>query len=173
MPGRMAAQLGKPGSMSRSSAVNACRAKGSSCNLVICLVAAFISFNHVLAEDPAPVPRDVYCGPRCVQRVLEYFGQHEELVELVRQIQWPASSTGATLEQLQQVIQSRGIQTRAIQMPRSADFRWNHPAIFHLVLNDSPHFVVWLPPSSPGANPIIWSASYKKRITSAEFLSSR
>ena len=115
-------------------------------------VLAAISCNSCVADGAArkPVPRgDFVCGPRCVQYVLRNYGVQSRLVDLVREIQWPAIEDGATLDSLERAFNSRSISTCAITIAPGCQLNWPYPVIVHLKETDGQlgHFVVWLPTS--------------------------
>ena len=95
---------------------------------------------------------DLVCGPRCVQYLLRHYGQEEELTELVQEIQWPDLEAGASLAAIDEVLQGRGVFTRAVRLPAAGRLKWKHPAIIHLAQSqpaEMGHYVVWLPSSTP------------------------
>lgn len=116
---------------------------------------------------------DTFCGPRCVQRVLEYYGIRSDLLMLVRDMQWPVSSEGTTLAQLQKELERQGISAAAVDIDADTEFDWPAPAIFHIVTRGSPHYVVWLPAASPNPYPVIWGGSIERLVTPDEFLQTR
>jgi hypothetical protein len=93
--------------------------------LVLCLTSVFMAA-PVLASD-------AHCGPRCVQRVLADYGQDVELIDLVREIQYPETGSPATLDKLQKSLESRGIYAVAIETGRFATVHWQHPMIVHVL----------------------------------------
>ncbi|MDA1053652.1 MAG: cysteine peptidase family C39 domain-containing protein [Planctomycetota bacterium] len=97
---------------------------------------------------------DVICGPRCVEFVLRHYDQRgDELVDLIREMQWPEFEAGSALFGVQYALEKRHVSTYAMQLPAGARLRWKHPVILHLAdqENSLGHFVVWLPSSTPGA----------------------
>ena|GEM_PF-3531482 len=105
---------------------------------------------------------DLICGPKCVQEMLRLYGkENEDIIRLVREIQWPEVRKGATLANVAQALEKRGIHTFAMSISPSARIVWQHPVIVHL--NPKPgeemgHFVVWLP-ESQGDTVRIWNMS--------------
>ncbi len=100
--------------------------------------------------DSEQVPGDMVCGPRCVQFVLKQYGKEGDLIELVREIQWPDLESGANLDSVDQALRRRGVNTRALRIDPHADFRWPYPVILHLKgQNGLGHYAVWLPSSTP------------------------
>lgn len=105
---------------------------------------------------------ELVCGPRCVRFLLEYYGKGKdtELVELIRETQWPDLERGASLAALSKSLEGRGIYTHALRLPAEAGLRWPFPVILHLqgvTPGDSAggHYVVWLPESSPSRTLVI------------------
>ncbi len=95
---------------------------------------------------------DVICGPRCVQRILRYFGKpEEELYDIVREIQWPDTEAGATLLSVATALERQGVRTYAMKMPRTSELAWPHPVIMHID-GDSRggHYILWYPPTADG-----------------------
>ena len=114
------------------------------------------------ADAPATKARDgsdMVCGPRCVRFLLNRYGRDVELVDLVKEIQWPDLEAGASLEQIQKCLNSRGIHTSAIRIAPDRRLRWPHPAILHIVAGDSPmgHYVVQVPGETPSSDALIWA----------------
>jgi ABC-type bacteriocin/lantibiotic exporter with double-glycine peptidase domain len=94
-------------------------------------------------------PGDIVCGPRCVQFVLKYYGIEEDLIDLVREIQWPDLERGASLDSLEMALRMRGIETRAMRLGSRGVLKSPHPVIMHLNGKSAGgHYVVWLPSSS-------------------------
>ena len=111
---------------------------------------------------------DLYCGPRCVQRVLDDYGYESDLLSLVKEIQWPVSSQGSRLDSLMAALESRGVYTKAIQVDKEVQFRWTSPAIFQVMQSGVSHYVVWLPPDNPAKAAKIWNPSFSGQLTAKE-----
>jgi ABC-type bacteriocin/lantibiotic exporter with double-glycine peptidase domain len=101
---------------------------------------------------------DRVCGPRCVQFVLQRCGKpHVDLVDLVREIQWPDIEAGASLGALGRALEARGLHTAAIKLEPEALLHWPEPAIVHVrpANSQGDHFLVWL--GSPGRHEVqVW-----------------
>jgi len=103
---------------------------------------------------------DLICGPKCVLEILRlYEKEDEDLIRLVREIQYPDVRKGATLANIAQALEKRGIHTFAMGISPTARIVWQYPVIVHL--NPKPgeeigHFVVWLP-ESRGDTVQIWN----------------
>jgi ABC-type bacteriocin/lantibiotic exporter with double-glycine peptidase domain len=71
-----------------------------------------------------------------------------DLLTVVRQIQWPDIRAGASLADMQQMLESHGVQTRPVQIPADHVLVGPHASIVHL-RGVSPsaigHYVVLLP----------------------------
>lgn len=94
---------------------------------------------------------DLICGPKCVLEILRLYAKEgEDLIRLIQEIQYPDVHKGATLADIAQALEKRGIHTFAMGISPTARIIWQHPVIVHL--NPKPgeeigHFVVWLPES--------------------------
>ncbi len=109
------------------------------------------------AEDSS---RDNVCGPRCVRFLLSYYGkgQDVELIDLVREVQWPDMKSGATLSDLANQLRKYEIHTAMLKVSPKAELCWRHPVLVHLKsTGDGPgHYVVWLPESTE-SEAHVWS----------------
>lgn len=107
---------------------------------------------------------DLICGPKCVRKVLQLYGKEDEdIIRLVREIQWPEVRNGATMDRVAQSLEKRGIHTFAMQIKPSARIVWPYPVIVHLTPkpnDDIGHFVVWLP-ESQGSMARVWNTDEK------------
>lgn len=102
------------------------------------------------ADEERPSRRgDLTCGPRCVQFILQHYGHDEEdLIELVKELQWPDLERGATLASLQAGLERRGLFCRALQIHPDAELHWDYPVLVHTTLpTGEGHYVVWMPGS--------------------------
>jgi ABC-type bacteriocin/lantibiotic exporter with double-glycine peptidase domain len=95
---------------------------------------------------------DLICGPKCVCEIVRLYGKEEEdVVRLVREIQYPDVRAGATMASVAQALEKRGIHTFAMKIKPSARIVWQYPVIVHLspkTDNEIGHYVVWLPDST-------------------------
>ncbi len=136
-------------------------------------------------RDSSILLDDRICGPRCVQYLLEYYElESEDLVDLVREIQWPEVEKGASLDRLEQALRDRGLSTASIRIPENATLRWHFPAVVHLEEKGASfgHFAVWLP-ESEGDHVEVWSgregllpmrqSDFSKLFTGVALLTSR
>lgn len=102
-------------------------------------------------------PSDRVCGPRCAWLVLRYYGHDVDLMDLVREIQWPEFERGASLAAIQDSLERRGVHTSALWIAPTARLHWGHPVIMHLESNSlGGHFVVRGPSQSPDHD-VIWT----------------
>jgi ABC-type bacteriocin/lantibiotic exporter with double-glycine peptidase domain len=94
---------------------------------------------------------DAICGPKCVSFLLGYYGkEQEDIIRLVREIQYPEIREGATLSKIIESLEKRGIYTCTIKVKPSARLVWKFPVIVHLKPRSNEqigHYVVWLPES--------------------------
>jgi ABC-type bacteriocin/lantibiotic exporter with double-glycine peptidase domain len=103
---------------------------------------------------------DMICGPKCVHFLLDYYGkEQEDIIRLVREIQYPEIREGATLEKVAAALEQRGIHTFAMKIKPSARLVWKYPVIVHLNPRSGEqigHYVVWFPDSHDN-NLWIWN----------------
>lgn len=86
-----------------------------------------------------------FCGPRCVKYLIIHYGQDCDLLDVIREAQWPDSERGATLAAIEAALSRRRIGTCGVAIPFEADITWPHPVLVHLLHeNGEGHFVVWL-----------------------------
>lgn len=110
------------------------------------LIASFESVSAFREHSSAQL-NDLICGPRCVKSVLDYYNQPSDLIELVREIQFPELEMGSTLENIEHALQIRGIHTCAVHIPYHSRLKWPYPVIVHLQTDNDTmgHFVMWFP----------------------------
>lgn len=98
------------------------------------------------SETPLTQTSDIVCGPRCVRFILMCYGHREDLIDLIRELQWPQLESGSSVQSLSVALERRGIHTRSVIIGRNDVVRWNEPVLVHLTgSHDIGHFVVWLP----------------------------
>lgn len=93
--------------------------------------AGSLCLSAATAEDVEP-SEDVtlaqrVCGPRCVQWVLARYGIEADLVQLVRETQWPDFEAGASFHAMQAALERRGLFTQALKSPSIEN--WDVPII--------------------------------------------
>ncbi len=129
---------------------------------ILCAACGVVISAGALASDPpkaAGVPeraQDLVCGPRCIQYVLRHYGQDADLIDLVKEVQWPNLEAGATLAAVETALNKRGIHTQAISITAGGRLQWPHPVVLHVRGDgDLGHFVVWLGRTEAGAD-VVW-----------------
>lgn len=115
------------------------------------IVAIFTNGLYAQAAGPSG---DVVCGPRCVDFVSKYYNRESDLMEIIKEIQWPDVATGTSMDRISQALGRRGIYSKAMYIEPSSPIKWHGPVVVHLkpLNSKSPdqigHFVVWLPNST-------------------------
>lgn len=91
--------------------------------------------------------RDNVCGPRCVWFLLNWFDRDCELVDVIRETQWPDVEKGTNLAKLKAALEGRGLIAVGIEMQRPALLASHYPGIVHLKADGQTlgHFIV-IPP---------------------------
>ena len=103
--------------------------------------------------DKHDASKDVFCGARCARQILSHYGRHEDLVDLVRELQWPHLEETVSLNRLIESLEQRGVHTHACRIGMGVDLIGNEPAIVHLDSTDGGdgHFIVWISASADRA----------------------
>ncbi len=114
------------------------------------------------ADVPATKLRadsDMVCGPRCVKFILRSYGQEVDLIELVKEIQWPDLEAGASLDRIERSLNVRGIYTKAVRFAPDRRLTWPHPAVLFTDEGNPPsgHYVVTSPEAESGSDDLIWA----------------
>lgn len=116
-----------------------------------------------IAQEEAGAGEDFVCGPRCVQYVLGWHKRPSpDLVDLVREMQWPEIQDGSTLAGIQTALRERGLHARAVRLPPASRLTWKQPVIVHRTTDGKGHFVVWLP-QPPGDKTVLWDGLIGER----------
>lgn len=91
----------------------------------------FIS--SLCTQDPESADTDwpSVCGPRCVQAILEHYGQHVELVPLIGEMQGGLPEQGCSLRDVQDALERRHIYCLALQTDALSFPEWPNPVIVH------------------------------------------
>ncbi|MDX1970315.1 MAG: cysteine peptidase family C39 domain-containing protein, partial [Planctomycetaceae bacterium] len=92
-----------------------------------------------LADDLDAVRRMSICGPRCVQRVLEFYGQKEDLATLVREMQGGVVNEFSSFHGIEEALSRRGVHALPVQYGVLGFPNWREPVILHY---REGHFVV-------------------------------
>lgn len=164
-------------------------------NVTLATLTLLLLVAHARADDVPPSSGaaseentslgDRFCGPRCVQYLLDFYKlESEDLIALVREIQWPDLEEGASLERMENALKKRGIHTTPISVPENCALRWHSPAVVHLKDDgaDLGHFAVWLPESTDdmvkvwgglGGVRALEEQEFSKLFTGAVLLTSR
>jgi hypothetical protein len=108
--------------------------------------------------------RDIVCGPRCIQRLLEWYGKDEDLTPIIRETQGPEIRHGSSLRSLQEALNRRGIHSAAVEVPAGCRVEWRYPIILHdanISTDRDPkgHFFLWLPASGSGEASVFTAGS--------------
>lgn len=99
---------------------------------------------------------DFLCGPRCVRFLLDFYGHSPDvdLLQLVREMQWPAMENGSSLVDIKAKLEDNGVYTQSafIDDPASInEFSWRYPVVVHMKgdegIGSLGHFSVLLPSS--------------------------
>lgn len=124
----------------------------------------------------------VVCGPRCVQYLLNYYGQEADLIDLVKEMQWPTIEAGSSMETIEKALNKRGIHTVGMTVAEDARLQWPHPVVVHMKVegNKTGHFLVWPSPSTETnlfwcglrGNQEISDSDFTKRFSGAILLTS-
>ena len=107
--------------------------------LSLAMIGPFATVNDAASDSLG----DNVCGPRCVRYILSQFGQDIELIDLVKEMQWPAMENGVSVQGLQQTLERRGIFVKAIWVRDVELIRSPYPAIVRVERVDGEgHFLV-------------------------------
>lgn len=104
------------------------------------LVCAFSAVAALHAGELENSARQVsVCGPRCVQQVLQYYGQDPDLIELISEMQQGRVDEFSSIQDIQDALHKRGVQTLVLQLGLLQFPDPTHPVILHYKQG---HFVV-------------------------------
>lgn len=109
-------------------------------------------------ELPSKEANNVVCGPRCVQRVLQHYGQKVELIDLVIELQGAAIDRPANLADMKSALERRGVYAMGVRVrsiDRLASLDWTGPVITHFSA-DGGHFRVIFPARSDANSTCVW-----------------
>lgn len=109
---------------------------------------------------------DLFCGPRCVWKLLKVFGIETRLDKVITDMGMEDSQQGASVSQLLQSLESHGLRTSAIRTSAVFELDWDLPFIAH-ARKAGGHFVICYPVDAQGRR-AIWDG-YARSLTQAEF----
>ena len=117
---------------------------------------------------------DQICGPKCVCYLLDYYEKPEDIVSLIRELQWPDFRRGTSLKNLADALEKRGIFTSVLQVSPYSRIVHSEPVIVHFKPEsegDLGHFAVWLPSSNIPLVFAIYKPPYRRIALSLRFSS--
>jgi len=123
------------------------RTKITSVSTVATFLAIFYATFFCVASEQKSVKReDGYCGPRCVQFILNFYGHDVGLIELIDRMSLEHEWRGTSVAELITLFQQYNVPTRAAKFSSVDDLSPALPVIVHLNATDSGHghFVVVL-----------------------------
>lgn len=89
---------------------------------------------------------DLVCGPRCVRQVLQYYGQSVDLVDIIREVQWPDIDDGARLNAIARTLRDHNVECTAFELSPQARIQWSGPVLLHChTESGADHFLVLMP----------------------------
>ena len=98
-----------------------------------------LASRNCLGQEPVVPSTDLYCGPRCVSRILELFSIDYDWDELVLDCQ-PELLDGASLAALKETLEKRGVNCRLFSIHNAAE------------LQRLSRGIIFLPPEFSSAN---------------------
>ncbi len=143
-------------------------------SILACVACLFPLTANVRPAVASPA-RDTICGPRCVRFLLEYFDADDQpnsqLLDLVREMQWPNIGNGCSLDDIRVALERRSIAVSLQKVDCSQPLRMQSPAVVHLRADTEPigHFAVWLPSSSATSVDLWTFPNGLTRLTGEEF----
>lgn len=84
------------------------------------------------AQRTTAAHADNICGPRCVAHILRHYGRPADLLEIVREIQYPDIKAGATFADIRSLLERSGIWTAVVHVPAGYSLAWDHPAVAYM-----------------------------------------
>lgn len=100
----------------------------------------YLCTSRVLAEDMhGNTEHILICGPRCVQSILDHYGQEVDLISLAKEMQGDIVETGCSLQDIEEALKRRGINCQALRAGALELPVWPHPIVVHFTQG---HFIV-------------------------------
>ena len=131
---------------------------------IACCALLSTFFVECFAAESQEPEKQVYCGPRSVQRVMKHYGKEVDLMELIHEMQWTSEKEGSSFEELSQALERRGVFSKSVRLPELSAIEWKYPAIVQIDLQGRKHFVVWLPPDESHPAPRIWDGAQSAAV---------
>ena len=121
--------------------------------IVLAFVLVLSPRSQASTRKTAASAPDFFCGPRCVQRTLQHYGQFVDLHDLVSRQHRDDGVTGTSMLDLTALLATRGIRTLPVILPRKIREPWPGPVIVHKP-SESPdglgHWIVVTASETPG-----------------------
>ena len=105
---------------------------------LLACIATFLTFSKANAVQESG--RQLVCGPRCVQSVLEQYGIKEDLIALIEEMQDGDVLRGCSLLEIKNALEERGLFTKVVKCGTFVLPKWEEPVVLHY---GSGHFVVF------------------------------
>ncbi len=138
-----------------------------------------VSLVTVVAEgadtDPAANNPDSLCGPRCVVFALDRIGVRADLVDLVKELQWPQVEDGTTMLQLRNAIRNRGVSVTPVKLRPGQAVKLTGIAIVHFERGKQDeqvplgHYACCMPTSDPSTWEIFNPPNVRRLVNREEF----
>ena len=93
---------------------------------------------------------DAICGPRCISYLIWYYKkQNTDLLDLIKEVQWPDFDNGTSLKDLKIALEKREIKCKIIYADNLENIKWNYPCIIHFNTSSAiGHYVIRMPASN-------------------------
>lgn len=83
------------------------------------------------AADDRTATGDFYCGPRCVQRILRYYGVYRDIYDLASQGPSGLMPSGASMSDLSRWLTGAGVHCVPVRLAGAGTRPWPCPVIIH------------------------------------------
>ena len=114
------------------------------------LIAAFAVLMSAFALETHGATQRELCGPIAVQAVLDYYGMRVALPDLADDVFAENPGQRSSMAELRDVLESNGIHTLPVMVPRDQQVSWTEPVIIHLPELQNGHFGVLFPSEEKG-----------------------